>query len=226
MEQSNYLGWIKVWRKLASDSMWLEERFTRGQAWVDLLLLAQGLDRTEYYDGQFAHFAAGTVYKSIVWLAKRWGWNRKTVEAFLKQLEAGGRIKVSSHKRIGTTIQVLNWGVYQKREGNIPNQTGMGNGTFREKSGHLETLAPQGLEADFEGVAGHMTGHMTGHNKEEEENKEIIYYAPFETQSATPSAPLLKGGSGEASESGRDRIPAEWRDSFESYEEYWRWRNQ
>jgi hypothetical protein len=28
------------------------------------------------------------------------------------------------------------------------------------------------------------------------------------------------------SENGKEKIPAMWRDKFESYEDYWRWRNQ
>jgi hypothetical protein len=38
MAESN--GWIKLHRKIVESPDWLSEPFTRGQAWVDLLLIA------------------------------------------------------------------------------------------------------------------------------------------------------------------------------------------
>lgn len=226
MDASNYLGWIKVWRKLASDSMWLEERFTRGQAWVDLLLLAQGLDRTEYYDGQYLNFKSGTVYKSVSWLGERWKWNRRTVSLFLTQLEKANMIKVTSQKRHGTSIQIVNWHDYQSGQKTSHFGETWEKAKNPEKVHKSQSHTAKGLEADFQTPTAQMTAQMTAHNKEDKEEKEIIYYVQSENPSATPSAPLLKGGSGEASDSGKERIPPEWRDDFESYEAYWRWRNQ
>ncbi len=37
-------GWLKLWRKLGDSELWLAEPFTRGQAWVDLLMLANHTD--------------------------------------------------------------------------------------------------------------------------------------------------------------------------------------
>jgi len=36
----NNQGWIKLHRKLTDNPLWLKEPFTAGQAWVDLILLA------------------------------------------------------------------------------------------------------------------------------------------------------------------------------------------
>ena len=33
-------GYIKLYRELKDHPIWFQEKFTRGQAWVDLLLLA------------------------------------------------------------------------------------------------------------------------------------------------------------------------------------------
>lgn len=33
-------GWIKLHRKLSDNPLWTCEPFTKGQAWVDLILLA------------------------------------------------------------------------------------------------------------------------------------------------------------------------------------------
>ena len=40
--QENYkTGWISLYRSILNNDFWLSEKFTRGQAWVDLLLLAK-----------------------------------------------------------------------------------------------------------------------------------------------------------------------------------------
>ena len=46
-------GWIKLWRKFADDPLWVSEPFTKGQAWVDLLLMAQGTENTIFKNGRF-----------------------------------------------------------------------------------------------------------------------------------------------------------------------------
>lgn len=245
MEESLMLvGWIKVWRKLASDSLWLEERFTKGQAWVDLLLLAQGLDKTEYYDGQYKNFTAGIVYKSISWLARRWGWNRKTAAHFLTQLETANMIQVTSQPRLGSVIRIVNWQDYQSGQfssqitrswENAKNaeNADMGNAKKPEKCGQMKFETAQGFECDFRGgttrmtgqMAGQMTGQMTGHKKEDKEYREEEEYIPpsLETVAPPPHAPLGEGMDGGSS---KNRIPAEWRDQFDSYEAYVAWRNQ
>ena len=70
-------GWVKLWHKLADDPLWLEEPFTKGQAWVDLLLLASTPDSER----------PGAVNCSLRYLARRWRWSRDKVSLFLKRLE-------------------------------------------------------------------------------------------------------------------------------------------
>ena len=73
------LGWVKLHRTLAYNKLWLSEPFTKGQAWVDLLMLA-GRD--------------GVVKTSYQWLADRWNWNHKEkVRRFLAYLVAEGMIE-------------------------------------------------------------------------------------------------------------------------------------
>ena len=71
-------GWIKVWRKLADSQMWLEKPFSKGQAWIDLLLLATSTDHVSKYKGRSKSYKAGTVHFSLCFLTERWGWSRNT----------------------------------------------------------------------------------------------------------------------------------------------------
>lgn len=108
-------GWIKLWRKFADDPLWVSEPFTKGQAWVDLLLMAQGTENTIFKNGKFMEFQPGTVYKSILELSKRWKWSRNKVSRFLKSLENEAMVETKSDTTNGTTITIENWDVYQGR---------------------------------------------------------------------------------------------------------------
>ena len=109
-------GWIKLWRKFVDDPLWTSEPFTKGQAWVDLLLLAQGTENRIYKNGKYIEFKAGTVYKSILQLSKRWKWSRDKVTRFLKCLENNGMVKTTSNTTDGTTVTIENWCFYQNKQ--------------------------------------------------------------------------------------------------------------
>lgn len=108
-------GWIKLWRKFADDPLWVSEPFTKGQAWVDLLLMAQGTENTIFKNGRFLEFKPGTVYKSVLQLSKRWKWSRDKVSRFLACLENNSMVKTTSNTTDGTTITIENWAFYQSQ---------------------------------------------------------------------------------------------------------------
>ena len=196
-------GWICIWRKIANSTLWLDEKFTKGQAWIDLLLLAQGVYNAEVRDGVYREFYPGHVYWSLSALASRWKWNRKTVKAFLENLEKADMVKCDFRPKCGTMITVVNWGFYQQKHDADGQMTGQ--------------------------IAGQIAGQMTGHNitkiNKEKKKRNNIMSTP-EQNLPSSSAPLLKGGRAEGSGKTKDDIPKEWRDDFDSYEAYWRWRNQ
>ena len=105
-------GWIKLWRKLADDPLWTSEPFTKGQAWVDLLLLAQGVNNTRNGE-KSCEFKAGTVYLSILQLSKRWKWSRAKVRRFLDGLANDTMVSTTSDTTNGTTVTIENWAIYQ-----------------------------------------------------------------------------------------------------------------
>jgi hypothetical protein len=120
-------GWIKLWRALLDNPIWLERPFSKGQAWVDLLLLAnsndnEGLDRF----GNLTQFKRGKVYKSTVQLSDRWGWSRPRVQRFLVNLEKANMISFKSRAGYGTALTIENWGKYQDRQ--TRNDTGVVTG--------------------------------------------------------------------------------------------------
>lgn len=105
-------GFIKLHRSIASNWIWQDKPFAKGQAWVDLLILANWKDAKELYRGKLVYRKAGTIACSIEWLADRWGWDRKKVMRFLDVLEGDNMISQNRTTQ-GTTLTVENWAIYQ-----------------------------------------------------------------------------------------------------------------
>ena len=81
-------GWIKIHRQLVESEVWLSEPFSRSQAWVDLICLAnhkEGFIRTK--KGTRVKVERGQVGYSQEALAKRWQWSRGKVRRYLSELE-------------------------------------------------------------------------------------------------------------------------------------------
>lgn len=105
-------GWIKLYRQLQECPIWYGERFSKGQAWVDLLILANHSDKKIMFNGDFITVKRGQYLTSMVKLSEKWKWNRKTVSSFLKLLENDNMIsKVSDNTK--TLVTIVNYGIYQ-----------------------------------------------------------------------------------------------------------------
>jgi len=105
-------GWIKIYRQIIENEFYFSERFTKQQAWIDLLLLATHKERTVYLKGVEIKLKQGQLCYSQVSLAKRWEWNRKTVKKFLNTLKK--RKMVDTRKtNVTTIITIKQWYLYQ-----------------------------------------------------------------------------------------------------------------
>jgi len=113
------VSYVKIHRSLANHPIWTKERFTNGQAWVDLLLMAGYADRELMMGTTVVPLRQGEVLTSQVKLAKRWGWNRKTVARFLAGLQRLNMVRIRSSKGTETgftLIGIVNWPIYQSNE--------------------------------------------------------------------------------------------------------------
>ena len=73
---------------MRESSMWLEEPFTRGQAWVDLLMLTNHADGHIRKRGIPIEVHRGELGWSEEALAERWKWSRGKVRRFLQELSS------------------------------------------------------------------------------------------------------------------------------------------
>ena len=106
-------GWLKLYRQLAENPIWLIKPFSEGQAWVDLLMITT-------FDSGFIKTKNGTIIKlnrgqcgfSQLTLSERWGWSRGKVNRYLKLLE---NEKMIQQKIVANTtiINILNYDNFQ-----------------------------------------------------------------------------------------------------------------
>jgi hypothetical protein len=106
------IGWVKLHRQIVDNSLWTAERFTRAQAWLDLILLANHKQNLLFIRGNEVKTQRGELCWSILSLAKRWQWNERTVDKYLKWLSKEGMIHYIKSP-VTTIISVLKYDFYQ-----------------------------------------------------------------------------------------------------------------
>ena len=110
-------GWIKLYRSSFENKLYFEEPFTRYQAWIDLLLLANHKDSFFIKRGTMVKVPRGTVGYSMKELAKRWKWSINKVSRFIEILESDAIGQVKSQKNnLTTLISIVNYNRYQSIE--------------------------------------------------------------------------------------------------------------
>lgn len=120
MIRSGAGGWLKIYRSMAGHRLWLREPFTIGQAWVDLLMLANYQDSTEIRGNRLVAIKRGQVLTSIESLWTRWRRDRKTVRAWLLVFERDGMLgRESVYGPDGgyTLLTLRNYETYQAQAG-------------------------------------------------------------------------------------------------------------
>lgn len=155
-------GYFIIDRSLMDNPIWQNRPFAYGQAWVDLIMLANHKNVKQLKNGKIQTFKRGTVNRSIMSLAERWGWTRKAVRKFLKILETDQMVSVlasTNGATRGTTITLLNYDKYQNL------------GTTKETT----TGSTRAQQRDNNGTT---TGHKQIMKKNEKNEKNDVYAQP------------------------------------------------
>lgn len=140
-------GWIRLHRKIMGTPEWLAEPFTRGQAWVDLLLLANHAPGYIRRRGILIEVERGQVGHSEEALAARWSWSRGKVRRFLSELTRLCRISrkisektVQKNTSVSSLIYIVNYDRYQVDS--TENGTEDGRKTVPEQKEKKEKYSP------------------------------------------------------------------------------------
>lgn len=109
-------GWIALHRKIQEHHLWEDKPFSKGQAWIDLLLLANHEDKKFLLGNEVIIVEQGMVVTSIEKLKVRWGWSNTKVVNFLKLLENDEMItrKSDTKKTVLTLLNYSNYSGYEK----------------------------------------------------------------------------------------------------------------
>lgn len=105
-------GWIKLHRKITENPMYFSEPFTRMQAWIDLLLLANHSGKELYIRGNKVEVKRGEVARSTDSFAQRWRWSRGKVLRYFSHLE-NSRMIVQQKSHVINLLSICKYDSYQ-----------------------------------------------------------------------------------------------------------------
>ena len=108
-------GWVKVHRDITKHYLWDDKPYSKGQAWLDLILMASHQDNKFLLGSQLTEVKRGGIITSELKLMSRWGWSKSKVRNFLKVLESDNMIvkKTDSKK---TALNIVNYDIWQNQE--------------------------------------------------------------------------------------------------------------
>lgn len=159
-------GYIRLHRQLQDCWVWQDERFSKGQAWVDLLLSANHKDKKVAYKYNIKNIQRGQFITSMHKLAERWKWSRTYVSNFLKLLENDNMITTEVTSTY-TLITIVNYDNYQFFEDD-------------EKPPTLPEGLPQGLPQGVHEGSHEVAQTINDINEKECIKNKRVYNAHFE----------------------------------------------
>lgn len=118
---SSNKGWVSVNRSITDHWIWSEE-FSKGQAWIDLILLANHKDADILIKGQKLTVERGQLAWSELSLSKRWKWSRNKVRRFFDMLKKEGMI-LQKTGHLTSVITICNYSSFQDSEKKAEQQT-------------------------------------------------------------------------------------------------------
>lgn len=106
-------GWIKLYRDIQDNEIWKsEEPFSKRDAWIDLILMANHKDNEILFNGNVIIVKRGQLVTSEMKLANRWHWSKDKTRRYIKLLEKLGMLTKES-TTTHTTINIVNYCKFQ-----------------------------------------------------------------------------------------------------------------
>ena len=135
-------GYILLDRQIQDNWIWDDKPFSKGQAWIDLLMLVNHSDEKMLFDNELIEVKRGEKITSLVKLSKRWDWSVNKVSRFLNLLENESMITQKRNSK-RTALTVVNYGFYQgsqKGNGKVTENRRKADGKLTETNNTLNTL--------------------------------------------------------------------------------------
>ena len=131
------MGWIRIYRELLDSAIWnTNEPFTKGQAWIDLLLLANFEDAEQIVGYETVKVKRGSYMTTIRELSDRWKWSKTKTANYLHFLEKLKMITVNTDTK-RTLITIVKYGDFQGGRDTKRTRNGQKADTRRTEKGNL-----------------------------------------------------------------------------------------
>lgn len=130
------MGWIKLDRRLLDHEIWNSEAFSKGQAWIDLLLSAEYETKRTMFGWNKVVLQKGQQVISIRSLSERWQWSKHKVTDYLEYLQNEGMITLKK-ETFGTLLTIVKYGDFQGCGDVKGTQKGRKRDTSGTEAGHL-----------------------------------------------------------------------------------------
>lgn len=106
-------GWICLYRSSLKHTLAEDKPYNKWGAWIYLLLMANHQEGEWYCSGRLVPIKRGELITSQRKLGEAWGWSRKRVSTFLKDLQGVSMIKLKVTTKY-TRISIVNYDFYQQ----------------------------------------------------------------------------------------------------------------
>lgn len=110
-------GWITLHRQIQNNPLWQAEKFTKGQAWIDLLMEANHKEMHIMLRGIKINLMRGQTAKALKTFARNWRWSEWRVRNFFNYLQGEGMITYTAGNTT-TITTILNYEQYQNMNAN------------------------------------------------------------------------------------------------------------
>ena len=105
-------GYILLFKQIQDNWLWTDKPFSKGQAWIDLLLMANFADGEMISKGIVVEIKRGQVFRTVKFLSDRWGWSTKKTKHFLQTLENQKMVATEGLSN-GTRITIEKYDTFQ-----------------------------------------------------------------------------------------------------------------
>ncbi len=133
-------GWLKLYRCIEDNWLWDEVPFSYGQAWIDMLMMANHTQTKILFNKKPVVLEVGSFVTSVRKLSVKWGWSKDKVLRFLRTLEKDNMITRNSDNQ-RTLVTLVNYGIYQ--DGRDTNEDTDATRTRHKTDTNKDTDAPQ-----------------------------------------------------------------------------------
>lgn len=135
------IPFVKIARDLQDHPLWKEKPFSRGQAWVDLVLMASYKDGAIRRRGIKVKVLRGEIGYSLRELAEKWGWSLGKVQRYIDELKSDKQIDTRTDTEgvnVTTVLCLVNYEKFQSNgtENDTENDTEKKQKVIRKRYGN------------------------------------------------------------------------------------------